>query len=591
LKGFAARGEAAIAPEEAPVMVRMPVRPALSAALTLALVATVSDAAPGRRVPGEMVMLLPRENAATVRNKLAPDAATAAVRRLDAELAARGLARARWLSADGRAVLVRSADPAFDATADARARELVAAGVARAAAPNILLDLELTTPNDPYLATQWHLGTTAAGIRAQNAWDLEVGDPSVVIGILDTGVDLGHPDLASRIWVNADEIPANAIDDDGNGYVDDVNGYDFAHDDADPNPAFVVDSTAGLDVGWHGTFGAGLAAAAGNNAVGITGVAWDCRIMALKVSSDSTAGITLASATEAWNYALDNGCSVLNLSLAGTDPILEGFFQPLVNDAIDAGVVCVAAAGNSGLDDAHWPAACDSTLSVAATTQANQRASFSSWGWYVNIAAPGENVWSSIARNYARDEAHDFFFQFFFAWDGVNPYMYNSGTSFATPIVSGAVALVRSRFPGVPPRNIIDHMIATADVVPTYNAPIGGRLNAYQALLTNVDVTPRAGGGPGVSLGPVVPNPLRTVPGAGATVSFHLPSAGDVTLAVYDARGRRLATLAGGRYDAGSHRASWNGRDDFGRRAPAGLYFVAGTLGGVARSARVVVLP
>src|SRR5688572_28887243 len=114
-------------------MIRTPVRPALSAALALALVATVSDAAPGRRVPGEMVILLPRENAA---NKLAPDAATAAVRRLDAELTARGLARARWLSADGRAVLVRSADPAFDATADARARDLVAAGVARAAAPN-----------------------------------------------------------------------------------------------------------------------------------------------------------------------------------------------------------------------------------------------------------------------------------------------------------------------------------------------------------------------------------------------------------------------------------------------------------------------
>ena len=204
-----------------------------------------------------------------------------------------------------------------------------------------------------------------------------------------------------------------------------------------------------------------------------------------------------------------------------------------------------------------------------------------------------ENVWSSIARNYVRDPVHDLYFQLLFGWDTVNPYMYNSGTSFATPVVSGAVALVRSRFPGVPPRNIIDHMIATADVVPTYNAPIGGRLNAYNALLTNVDVTPRGGGGPAVFLGPVVPNPLRAGDGgaAGATVSFHLPSAGDVALAVYDARGRRLAGLAAGPYDAGTHRASWDGRDDQGRRAPAGLYFVAGTLSGVARSTRVVVLP
>ena len=581
-------------------MFRTPVRAVpgllagLLAGLGVALLALPPDSASAsarlnRRVSGEMVLLLPRADA-VVRAPLATESTTPALQRLDAALAARGFARARWLATDGRAVLVTSSDPSFDVNADAIARALVASGVARAAAPNMELELEVTIPNDPYYATrQWHLGTTAAGIRAQNAWDLEVGDPSVVVGILDTGVDLGHPDLAARIWVNAGEIAGNGIDDDSNGYIDDVHGWDFAHDDNDPNPAFVVDSTAGLDVGWHGTFGAGLAAAAGNNAIGITGVAWDCRVMPLKVSSDSTAGITLAAVTEAWAYALDNGVSVMNLSLAGTDPILGPYFQALVNDAVDADVVCVAAAGNSGLDDTHWPAACDSTLAVAATTQANQRASFSSWGWYVNIAAPGENVWSSIARNYARDAAHDFFFQFFFAWDGVNPYMYNSGTSFATPIVSGAVALVRSKYPGVPPRFIIDHMIATADVVPTYNAPIGGRLNAYNALLTVVDAAPRSAAA-SIALGPVVPNPLRTG-AAGATVSFHLPSAGEVALDVFDVRGRRIASIARGAFDAGTHRASWDGRDAAGRPAAAGLYFVAGTIAGTAHSARVTVLP
>jgi subtilisin family serine protease len=545
--------------------------------------------APARRVPGELVVLLPQADVAgrALRPPLAPDAAPPALARLDAALVPYGLQRSRWLAPDGRAVVVRSDDPSFDARAHDVARRLVADGVARAAAPNLLLDLQVTTPNDPYLATQWHLGTTAAGIRARNAWDLETGDSSVVIGVVDTGVDRTHPDLVGRIWINHGEVPGNLLDDDGNGYVDDVNGWDFAHDDNNPNPVFVVDSTAGMDVGWHGTFGAGLAAAVGNNAVGITGVAWDCRIMPLKVSGDSTGGITLAAVTEAFAYASDNGCSVLNLSLAGTDPILEGFFQPLVDDAFDAGIVCVAAAGNDGLDNAHYPAANESTLAVAATTQTNTRASFSSWGWYVDIAAPGANVWSSIAQNYTRDATHAFLFSFLFGWDGTNPYMYNSGTSFSTPIVAGAVALVRSKYPGVPPNLIIDHMIATADPV-NYDNEIGGRLNVYNALLTNVDAPalPGGGRGPAALLGRAVPNPAFS----GTSVAFTLPRPGPVALAVYDLRGRRVAGLVDGPRDAGAHHASWDGLDAGGRRVAPGLYFIAGSLAGERRSTRVTVL-
>jgi hypothetical protein len=133
-------------------------------------------------------------------------------------------------------------------------------------------------------------------------------------------------------------------------------------------------------------------------------------------------------------------------------------------------------------------------------------------------------------------------------------------------------------------------MIATADVV-AYDNPIGGRLNAYNALLTYVDVTPR-GDGAAVALGPVVPNPLRArAATAGASVSFHLPRAGEVALSVLDVRGRRIATIARGSYEAGTHRASWDGRDAAGRAVPAGLYFVSGTLAGATKSARVTVLP
>jgi subtilisin family serine protease len=313
--------------------------------------------------------------------------------------------------------------------------------------------------------------------------------------------------------------------------------------------------------------------------------------MPLRVTDDE-GNTTLAAVSAAWAYALDNGADVLSLSLAGTDPVLEPFFQALVNDAVNADVVCVAAAGNSGLDDTHWPAACDSTLAVAATTNANQRASFSCWGWFVNIAAPGQNVWSALARNYTRDAAHDFYFSFFFGWDGVNPYMYNSGTSFAAPIVAGAVALVRSKYPGVPVRYIIEHMIATADAV-AYDNPIGGRLNAYEALLTYVDAGDGLAGGALAAprLGPARPNPLRVADAGGTTVAFTLPRAGDVQLAVYDVNGRRVRELAAGRHDAGTHHARWDGLDTGGRRAAPGLYFVAGALDGMARSARITVLP
>jgi hypothetical protein len=156
-------------------------------------------------------------------------------------------------------------------------------------------------------------------------------------------------------------------------------------------------------------------------------------------------------------------------------------------------------------------------------------------------------------------------------------------------VVAGAVGLVRSKYPGVPPKFIIDHMIATADVV-AYDNPIGGRLNAYNALLTYVDVDPRAAGALAGRLGPAVPNPVAGAT-AGTTVAFTLARAGDVRLDVYDVRGRRVAPVAAGAREAGTHRASWDGNDEAGRRAAPGLYFIAGSLGGVARSTRVTVLP
>lgn len=538
--------------------------------LAIAVIPTDAFAAPRDRVPGEIVVLLPAP---------ATDA-------LDIALAPRGLTRARTLTPDGRAVLVRTAPGMATGPTAALARDLVARGVARAAAPNLVLPMMLT-PNDPYLATQWHLGVTAAGIRAPAAWDLETGGPSIVIGIIDNGIDAGHPDVGSKIWVNPGEIPGNAIDDDGNGYVDDVTGWDFSTNDNDTNPVFAPDELT-LDTGFHGTFIAGLAAAESNNSLGIAGVAWGCKVMPLKVA-DVEAEITLAAVTEAFAYAIDNGVSVLNISFGGTDPLLEPYFAALVGDAVAADIVVVAAAGNAGTDVTTWPAASDSVLAVAATNSANQRASFSNWGHYVDIAAPGASVWSSISRNYTRDATNDFFFSFVYGWDGVNPYMLNDGTSFSCPLVAGAAALVRSHYPGVPAPLVIQHLVNTADVV-VYDNDIGGRLNIYNALLTTLDASlPSLAAAP--RLGAVVPNPLRLAAGTGTAVSFALPRPATVELGVYDVRGRRVALAASGEYAAGTHRARWDGRDAAGQGVPAGLYFIAGRLDGVVRSARVTVLP
>jgi subtilisin family serine protease len=545
------------------------------AVLGLAFVAL--PAAARDRVPGELVVLL------APGQELTPEPARRA-------LAARGLSEARRFTAHGRTRVLRGAPGASDTDLEAAGRALVAAGIARAAAPNLVLDLALT-PNDPMLATQWYLGTTAAGVRARSAWDLETGDPGVVIGIIDTGVDLGHPDLMNNIWENPGEIPGNGIDDDGNGYVDDWNGWDFSTNDADPNPVFAVDSLLGLDTGFHGTFAAGIAAGEGNNLTGIAGIAWGCRIMALKVS-DIDSDITLAAVAGAFEYACANGADVISLSFGGTNPILATFFQPLVDDAVAADVVCVAAAGNAGTDETYYPAACDSVLAVAATTQANQWATFSNWGYYVDIAAPGENLWSSIARNYTRDAPNDLLFQFLYGWNGIDPYMYNSGTSFACPVVAGAVALVRGRYPGVPAPYIIRHMIETGDVV-AYSVDIGPRLNVYNALLTYVDVVDDiAAAGAAAGLGRATPNPLRVGPGGAAVASFAYTLArdGDVELAVYDLRGRRVAELERGLRGAGAHRAQWNGRDATGSPVAAGLYFVAGTLEGRRVDGRITVL-
>jgi len=563
----------------------------LLVAACLAPDARAADSEP-RRTPPTMsfapreVVIVADETALRATAAGAPRAPDA---RLAGALSSLGLGRAARLGPTRRpgsatrahAWLLHSERPGFDPVA--AARTLQATGAVRAASPNYRFGLSATVPDDLFLIYQWYVDDSGfADIRLPQAWDLAQGDSSVVIAILDTGVDTTHPDLASKIWHNPGEIPGNAVDDDGNGLVDDVVGWDFGSADNDPNPEHTTDPS-GIDVGFHGTFCAGIAAAATNNVEGIAGAGWKCRIMPVKISHPDS-GITSEAIAAGMLYAVDQGASVISMSFGGHgDPGVPEFFQALAEVATGAGSLCVAAAGNDGDSTRVYPAASDQVLSVGATDFNNARASFSNWGPWVDIAAPGSYLWSTIAGNYELLLSDQLLYILIFGWDGVNPYMYGDGTSFACPLVAGVAGLVRAQFPGLTPHLVRQHLVAAGDAV-AFDLPIGPKLNAFTAVsggptaVSVSEATPRRAGVR------VAPNPAR----GPATIRFDLPQAGPVRLSVFNAAGRLVRRLESGVRPAGSHVAVWDGYDDRGAPLPAGIYFAALDTPGGATSSKIV---
>ncbi len=479
--------------------------------------------------------------------------------------------------------ILTSSRPSFDPVEAARALE--ATGAVRAASPNYSFNVFSTLPDDLYLIYQWYVDDGGfADIHLPQAWDIARGDTSVVIAIIDTGVDTSHPDLASRIWRNWGETAGNGIDDDGNGLIDDVEGWDFGMGDNNPKPEYTIDAS-GIDVGFHGTFCAGIAAAATNNGDGIAGAGWNCRIMPLKVSAPDS-GLTSTAIAGAFAYAADKGASVISMSFGGPgDPGVPEFFQALVDMATHSGTVCVAAAGNDGLSDPVYPAACDHVLAVGATDFDNARASFSNWGPWVDVAAPGSSMWSTICQNYTFTDLDQLFYIVLFGWDGLNPYMYGDGTSFACPLTAGVCGLVRARYPYLTPQLVIQHVIATGDAVP-YDEPVGVKVNAFRA----VSAVPTA-----VALNELPPAPpsVRAVPNpvtGSAAIGFTLPTEGYARLVLYDVAGRRVRTLTEGRLAAGPHVVPWDGRNDRGMQLPAAVYFARLESRAAVRTTKIVLV-
>jgi subtilisin family serine protease len=314
------------------------------------------------------------------------------------------------------------------------------------AEPNYLVYPDFI-PNDPlYSSTQ---KSYLSRLQVEGAWDVTIGRPDVVIAVLDTGVEMSHPDLATGIWTNPGEIPDNGLDDDGNGFVDDVHGWDFADEDNDPSDDY-----------WHGTHVAGIAAARTNNATGIAGMAGGATIMPVDVFRGGIG--TYADLIQAIVYAADNGADVINMSL-GALSYSRGE-EAAVEYAWKRGAVLVAAAGNNGNDAWHYPAAHAHVIGVAATDSYDRRASFSSFGPFVAVSAPGVAVMSSILGN---------------------RYGLGSGTSMATPHVSGLAALILSRNPTLTNEEVRAIIESTADDLGTLGRdPFYGfgRINAARAL-------------------------------------------------------------------------------------------------------------
>lgn len=298
-------------------------------------------------------------------------------------------------------------------------------------------------------------GAIDADIDAPEAW-ASATNSSVVVAVVDTGVDHSHPDLAANIWSNADEIAGNGVDDDGNGYIDDARGWDFVNHDNDP-----------MDDHGHGTHCAGTIGAIGNNNVGVAGVCWRVKIMPLKFLSASGTGTT-ADAIEAVAYAANNGAKVLNNSWGG------GSYSVSLESAIalceSRGAIFVAAAGNSATNNdasPHYPSsyANPNIIAVAATTYTDELASFSCYGaTSVDLGAPGSGILSTLPGA---------------------AYGLKSGTSMATPHVAGACALIWSLSGGTAPwADIRSAIVSSVDPIPNLagKCASGGRLNVHAAL-------------------------------------------------------------------------------------------------------------
>ncbi len=319
-------------------------------------------------------------------------------------------------------------------------------------------------PNDPYFSSQWHL----SAIHTPDAWGITTGSAGVVVAVIDSGSDWSHPDLAPNL----------------------VTGW-----------SFLTGTSNTQDDNGHGTATSGTIAAVGNNAIGVSGVSWSNKVMPIQVVDSSGSG-SYSNLASGITYAADHGARIISISLCG--PTASSTLQSAESYAWNKGAVIFGAAGNSSSSAPCYPASDPNVVSVSATDQGGVFASFSNYGPYIDLAAPGVNILTT-------------------SWGSA--YGYWSGTSFSTPAAAGVAALVLSVKPGLSAPALVSLLEQNADDLgtPGWDQYFGyGQVNAYRSVLAagtpTPDTTP-----PSVSI---------SSPANGATVSGTIQVQGTAVDAV-----------------------------------------------------------
>ncbi len=384
--------------------------------------------------------------------------------------------------------------------------------------------------SDPRRTEQWALDM----VKATDAWGISDGSHNVVVAVIDSGIAVSHEDLKDNLWVNSNEIADNGVDDDNNGFIDDINGWDFSGNDKDPT------DEVGTNNPGHGTHCAGIIGASCGNSLGVCGMSPKVSLMAVRFLDANGSGDLFAS-TKAISYAVNNGAHIISASWGATIP--ESQAQPII-DAIkhaeERGVIFIAAAANDGKSNdtaSVYPANAQTPhmISVAASNRSDEKPSWSNYGRKVDIAAPGENILSTIPSGYRE----------------------LSGTSMATPLVSGVVALMKSidiGLTGAVARSILQ---STGKEVAIETAS-GRRVDAHQALkavadgkLTVVPATKTLNPNETFDFsawGGTAPYRFSSLNPGVATIdeSGHLVAVteGDVTIEVTDANNQKAASVS-----------------------------------------------
>ncbi len=419
-------------------------------------------------------------------------------------------------------------------------------------------------PNDPYSTDppQWGIHK----IQAPQAWDTETGEESVVIAILDTGVDYDHEDLAGNMW------------DDGGGRC----GYDAVNNDFDPDDDHSES---------HGTHCAGIAAAVTHNATGIAGVSWKSEIMAVKVLDENGSG-TLAWELDGIDYAVDNGADIISMSFGTVTypPPSSEQEQNAINVAYNKGCLIVAASGNDNQPYVAYPAAYENVVAVGASDEGDERCDSVDWGAgygsnygeELDVMAPGNNILSTVIMGTG-------------IGFGDNNYDYMNGTSMSTPFVSGLGALIISHLGGLAPSDVRRIIEKTADDIGSsgWDQETGwGRINAYSAL------TAYYVAGEIVHLAMNYPNPFRPAEANYTTIYFTTTRAvAEKSIGIYNSAGELVLDVEGSSiymdkwYDDGYvYKYEWDGSNSYGERVASGVYIFVVNADGSKKAGKLAII-